>query len=115
MGVEEYLQAVEQAAGTERDLSLNRVRVRVHENPHAKVPLIGGCSMDRLMSGMALWRALFDGVKFISEVGSPSLRNYLTQPSFLADRDCLLCAQLRANPRPSGKQQVLNPRQSSFR
>ena len=39
LGVEEYLQAVEQAAGTERDLSLNRVRVRVHENPHAKVPL----------------------------------------------------------------------------
>ncbi|MGD0470984.1 MAG: hypothetical protein ABSA54_21625 [Terriglobales bacterium] len=39
LGVEEYLQAVEQSAGTERDLSLNRVRVRVHENPHAKVPL----------------------------------------------------------------------------
>lgn len=39
LGVEEYLQAVEQAAGTERDLSLNRVRVRVHDNPHAKVPL----------------------------------------------------------------------------
>ena len=38
-GVEEYLQAVEQAAGTERDLSLNRVRVRVHENPRANVPL----------------------------------------------------------------------------
>lgn len=30
---------MEQSAGTERDLSLNRVRVRVHENPHAKVPL----------------------------------------------------------------------------
>ena len=39
LGVEEYLQAVEQAAGTERDLSLNRVRVRVHDNPHTKVPL----------------------------------------------------------------------------
>lgn len=38
-GVEEYLQAVEQAAGTERDLSLSRVRVRVHENPRANVPL----------------------------------------------------------------------------
>ena len=39
LGVEEYLQASEQSAGTERDLSLNRVRVRVHENPHARVPL----------------------------------------------------------------------------
>ena len=39
LGVDEYRQAVEQAAGTERDLSLNRVRVRVHENPCANVPL----------------------------------------------------------------------------
>jgi len=39
LGVEEYLQAIEQSAGTERDLSLSRVRVRVHENPHARVPL----------------------------------------------------------------------------
>ena len=39
LGVEEYRQAVEQSAGTDRDLSLNRVRVRVHENPCANVPL----------------------------------------------------------------------------
>jgi hypothetical protein len=39
LGVEEYLQAVEQSAGTQRDLSLNRIRVRVHENPYAGVPL----------------------------------------------------------------------------
>ena len=39
LGVEEYLQAIEQSAGTERDLSLSRVRVRVHENPNARVPL----------------------------------------------------------------------------
>ena len=39
LGVEEYLQALEQAAGTERDLSLSRVRVRVHENPSARFPL----------------------------------------------------------------------------
>lgn len=39
LGVEEYLQALEQSAGTERDLSLTRVRVRVHENPYAKLPL----------------------------------------------------------------------------
>ena len=39
LGVEEYRRAVEESAGTERDLSLNRVRVRVHENPYAKVPL----------------------------------------------------------------------------
>ena len=39
LSVEEYLQAVEQSAGTERDLSLSRVRVRVHENPYARVPL----------------------------------------------------------------------------
>jgi hypothetical protein len=39
LGVDDFLQAVEQSAGTERDLSLNRVRVRVHENPHAKTPL----------------------------------------------------------------------------
>ncbi|MGA8607812.1 MAG: hypothetical protein WB616_13070 [Candidatus Sulfotelmatobacter sp.] len=39
LSVEEYLQALEQSAGTERDLSLNRVRVRVHENQYAKVPL----------------------------------------------------------------------------
>jgi hypothetical protein len=39
LGVEEYRQVVEQSAGTDRDLSLNRVRVRVHENPHANVPL----------------------------------------------------------------------------
>ncbi len=38
-GVEEYRQAVEQSAGTDRDLSLNRVRVRVYENPCANVPL----------------------------------------------------------------------------
>lgn len=39
LGVEEYLQALEQSAGTERDLSLTRVRVRVHKNPYARVPL----------------------------------------------------------------------------
>jgi len=39
LGAEEYLQALEQSAGTERDLSLSRVRARVHENPHARVPL----------------------------------------------------------------------------
>jgi hypothetical protein len=39
LGVEEYLQAMEESAGTERDLSLNRVRVRVHDNPRANVPL----------------------------------------------------------------------------
>jgi hypothetical protein len=39
LSVEEYRQAVEQSAGTDRDLSLNRVRVRVHENPCANVPL----------------------------------------------------------------------------
>jgi hypothetical protein len=39
LGVEEYRQAVEESAGTDRDLSLNRVRVRVHENPYANVPL----------------------------------------------------------------------------
>ncbi len=39
LGVEEYLQALEQSAGTERDLSLNRVRVRVHENPYARASL----------------------------------------------------------------------------
>ena len=39
LDVEEYSQAVEQSAGTERDLSLNRVRVRVHENPYARMPL----------------------------------------------------------------------------
>ena len=39
LGVEEYLELAEQSAGTERDLSLNRIRVRVHENPYAKVPL----------------------------------------------------------------------------
>jgi hypothetical protein len=39
LGVGEYLEAIQQSAGTERDLSLSRVRVRVHENPQAKVPL----------------------------------------------------------------------------
>ena len=39
LSVEEYLQAIEQAAGTERDLSLSRVRLRVHENPYAKFPV----------------------------------------------------------------------------
>jgi hypothetical protein len=39
LSVEEYLQSVEQSAGTERDLTLNQVRVRVHENPRANVPL----------------------------------------------------------------------------
>ena len=39
LGVEEYRQAVEQSAGTDRDFSLNRVRVRVHVNPGANVPL----------------------------------------------------------------------------
>jgi len=39
LGIDEYLQAIQQSAGTERDLSLIRVRVRVHENPHARVPL----------------------------------------------------------------------------
>ena len=37
--VEEYLDLAERSAGTERDLSLNRIRVRVHENPYALVPL----------------------------------------------------------------------------
>lgn len=36
---EEFLDLAERAAGTERDLSLNRIRVRVHENPYALVPL----------------------------------------------------------------------------
>ncbi len=39
LGVEEYLELAEQSAGTERDLSLNRIRLRVHENPYARVPL----------------------------------------------------------------------------
>lgn len=39
LDVEEYSRAVENSAATERDLSLNRVRVRVHENPYAKIPL----------------------------------------------------------------------------
>jgi hypothetical protein len=39
LGVEEYLELAEQSAGTERDLSLNRIRVRVHENPYARIPL----------------------------------------------------------------------------
>lgn len=37
--VEEYLDLAERSAGSERDLSLNRIRVRVHENPYALVPL----------------------------------------------------------------------------
>lgn len=39
LGVEEYARVVENSAATERDLSLNRVRVRVHENPYAKISL----------------------------------------------------------------------------
>ena len=39
LSVEEYLQLVEQSVGSERDLSLNQIRVRVHENPYARVPL----------------------------------------------------------------------------
>jgi hypothetical protein len=39
LGVGEYLQLAEEAAGTELDISLNRIRVRVIENPHAIVPL----------------------------------------------------------------------------
>jgi hypothetical protein len=39
LSIEEYARSVENSAATERDLSLNRVRVRVHENPYAKVPL----------------------------------------------------------------------------
>src|SRR5208337_1730394 len=39
LSVEVYLQALEQSAGTVRDLSLHRVRVRVHENPYANVAL----------------------------------------------------------------------------
>lgn len=35
----EYLELAEQSAGTKRDLSLKRIRVRTHENPYAKVPL----------------------------------------------------------------------------
>jgi hypothetical protein len=37
--VEEFLDLADRASGSERDLSLNRVRVRVHENPYAKSPL----------------------------------------------------------------------------
>ncbi len=37
--VEEFFQMTEESAGTERDLGLNRVRVRVHENPYARIPL----------------------------------------------------------------------------
>lgn len=39
LSVGECLQSVEQSAGTERELSLNQIRVRVHENPYARVPL----------------------------------------------------------------------------
>ncbi|HEV2351247.1 MAG TPA: hypothetical protein VG028_15525 [Terriglobia bacterium] len=39
LSVEEYLDLAQRSAGTERDLSLNRIRVRVHENPYALVPL----------------------------------------------------------------------------
>jgi hypothetical protein len=39
LGVKEYLDWAEQSAGTERDLSLSRIRVRVHENPYARTPL----------------------------------------------------------------------------
>jgi hypothetical protein len=39
LDIEEYLCLAEDSAGTERDLSLNRIRLRVHENPYARVPL----------------------------------------------------------------------------
>ena len=39
LSVDEYLYAWEQSAGTDRDLALSRIRVRVHENPFARVPL----------------------------------------------------------------------------
>ena len=39
LGMEEYLRLSEEAAGTELDVSLNRTRIRVHENPYASVPL----------------------------------------------------------------------------
>ncbi len=39
LSVEEFLDLADRSAGTERDLSLNRIRVRVHENPYARIPL----------------------------------------------------------------------------
>jgi hypothetical protein len=39
LGVEEYIRLAEESVGTELDLSLNRIRLRVHENPYASVPL----------------------------------------------------------------------------
>jgi hypothetical protein len=37
--VKEFLELANQSAGTERDLTLNRIRLRVHENPYARIPL----------------------------------------------------------------------------
>lgn len=36
---EEYWELLKESEGTDRDLSLSRIRVRVHENPHASAPL----------------------------------------------------------------------------
>ena len=33
LGVEEYFELAAQSASTERNLSLNRIRVRAHDNP----------------------------------------------------------------------------------
>lgn len=38
LGVEEYFELAAQSASTERNLSLNRIRVRAHENPYARIP-----------------------------------------------------------------------------
>jgi hypothetical protein len=39
LALEEHLRLMEQASGTERDVSLMQLRVVVHENPYARVPL----------------------------------------------------------------------------
>ena len=39
LALEEHLRLMEQAAGTERDVSLMQLRVVVHENPYARVPI----------------------------------------------------------------------------
>ena len=49
------------------------------------------------MRGTAPWRAPINGARFMLGAGSPSLRNYQTQPSFSADRNsgCQVKRRLR--------------------
>ena len=67
LALEEFWKEMERARGTERDVSLRQLRVVVHENPYARIPLpselFRGPYDERYGSDEGAIQRLYEGVE----------------------------------------------------